>query len=97
MKSSTSKTRLSNETIICEGCSLLFRVKYLIDGPELVYRRQAQQLKDGSANYQMCKMLYDWLPRSDEDDEKVRGMSYQLLYPYSAPNKDVIKYGLKVS
>ena len=83
--------------MICEKCSLLFSIKYLIDGPEIIYRRRARQLKDGSANCQMCKTLYDWLPGSDEDDEKVRGMFYQLLYPGIAPNKDVMRYGLKVS
>ena len=83
--------------MICEKCSLLFRAKYLVDGPELKYRRRARQLKDGSTNCQMCKMLYDWLPGSDEDDEKVSGMFYRLLYPGSAPNKDVVEYGLKVS
>lgn len=82
---------------ICSDCALLTEFKYYLGGFLLIYKRRARQLKANAVNCRICKVLYDWLPGTDQDDERSHRLIRLLPFYKSDPNKDLIIYGCRVS
>src|ERR1700761_3127972 len=81
--------------MICDECLVLFKVKYLLDGPSIVYTRRAMQLHEAASSCPFCEILYKWLHGIDED-ERPKDWSWQPRFPNSSPIQDTVRYRTQV-